>query len=48
MIVFTSSIDDELKTQLLYVINVAVTRLFLYDSMPPSALDKVVNVAGKV
>ena len=48
MIVFLTSIYDELNTQNWHFIKVAVTRLFLYDNMPPSALDKVVTFAGEV
>ena len=41
MIVFIISIFDELKTQIYYFINVAVTRFFFfYDNMPASALHK--------
>ena len=45
-IVFTTSIYDELKAQIWYVINVAVTRLCT-TTMLASALDKVVTLEVK-
>ena len=48
MIVFIVLIYDELKTQIWCFVNVAVTRLFFYDNMSASALDKVVTFADEV